>query len=102
MRFLPSLSLGFMIQTLFLSLLYLYKQDLGSKRKRTKEYDEDGEEDERKGGSRGGSSFGSEYKAKRAGGDVKRKGKPDPYAYLPLNRSSLNKRYGLSEAYSYS
>ncbi|KAK9501974.1 hypothetical protein O3M35_012592 [Rhynocoris fuscipes] len=35
---------------------------------------------------------GSEYKAKKAKGDIKRKGKPDPYAYLPLQRDSLNKR----------
>ncbi|XP_028391311.1 RRP12-like protein [Dendronephthya gigantea] len=36
--------------------------------------------------------FGEEYRAKKAGGDVKKKGKPDPYAYLPLNTQSLNKR----------
>lgn len=36
---------------------------------------------------------GSEYKSKKAKGDVKRKGKLDPYAYLPLQRSGLNKRY---------
>lgn len=35
---------------------------------------------------------GAEYKAKKAGGDVKKKGKPDPYAYIPLSRASLNKR----------
>uniref|UniRef100_A0A1Y1JYP8 Uncharacterized protein n=1 Tax=Photinus pyralis TaxID=7054 RepID=A0A1Y1JYP8_PHOPY len=35
---------------------------------------------------------GSEYKAKKASGDVKRKGKLDPYMYLPLQRSALNKR----------
>ncbi|KAG9288912.1 hypothetical protein G9A89_019534 [Geosiphon pyriformis] len=27
---------------------------------------------------------GQEYKAKNADGDIKRKGKPDPYAYIPL------------------
>lgn len=36
---------------------------------------------------------GSEYRAHKAGGDVKKKGKPDPYAYLPLTRAALNKRY---------
>ncbi|KMQ96335.1 rrp12-like protein [Lasius niger] len=36
--------------------------------------------------------LGSEYRAVKAGGDIKRKGKPDPYAYLPLTRSALNKR----------
>lgn len=36
---------------------------------------------------------GSEYKAKKAKGDVKKKGqKMDPYAYIPLSRTSLNKR----------
>lgn len=36
---------------------------------------------------------GSEYKMKKAKGDMKKKGKPDPYAYVPLARSTLNKRY---------
>lgn len=35
---------------------------------------------------------GSEYRSKKARGDVKRKGKPDPYAYVPLSHGSLNKR----------
>lgn len=35
---------------------------------------------------------GSEYRAVKAGGDIKKKGKPDPYVYLPLTRSALNKR----------
>ncbi|KAK4876177.1 hypothetical protein RN001_012599 [Aquatica leii] len=35
---------------------------------------------------------GSEYKSKKAGGDVKKKGKLDPYMYLPLQRNLLNKR----------
>ncbi|XP_076254422.1 RRP12-like protein [Rhynchophorus ferrugineus] len=41
----------------------------------------------------GMSSLGGDYKSKKAAGDVKRKGKKlDPYAYLPLQRNSLNKR----------
>ncbi|KAL5020867.1 hypothetical protein ScPMuIL_000022 [Solemya velum] len=36
--------------------------------------------------------FGADYKAKKAGGDIKKKGKPDPYAYVPLNIQNLNKR----------
>lgn len=28
----------------------------------------------------------------RAKGDIKKKGKPDPYAYLPLMRQKLNRR----------
>ncbi|CAH0554769.1 unnamed protein product [Brassicogethes aeneus] len=35
---------------------------------------------------------GSEYKSRKASGDVKKKGKVDPYAYLPLQKSALNKR----------
>lgn len=32
----------------------------------------------------------AEQKAK---GDVKKKGRLDPYAYIPLNRTKLNRRY---------
>ncbi|CAG9770255.1 unnamed protein product [Ceutorhynchus assimilis] len=40
-----------------------------------------------------GFSIGSEYKSKKAAGDAKKKGKKlDPYAYVPLQRSNLNKR----------
>nr|XP_044987580.1 RRP12-like protein [Jaculus jaculus] len=35
---------------------------------------------------------GAEYKAKKAKGDMKRKGRLDPYAYIPLNRTKLNRR----------
>ncbi|XP_070541212.1 RRP12-like protein [Ptychodera flava] len=35
---------------------------------------------------------GAEYRAKKAGGDMKRRGMPDPYAYVPLNMKQLNKR----------
>ncbi|RZC36936.1 RRP12-like protein [Asbolus verrucosus] len=35
---------------------------------------------------------GFEFRSKKAKGDVKRKGKPDPYAYVPLRRSAINKR----------
>ncbi|XP_053617752.1 RRP12-like protein [Plodia interpunctella] len=38
------------------------------------------------------STVGTEYKSKKARGDVKKKGKHDPYAYLPLSRKNLNKR----------
>ncbi|XP_054266666.1 RRP12-like protein [Macrosteles quadrilineatus] len=37
-------------------------------------------------------SLGSEYKSKKAQGDVKRKGLPDPYAYVPLRKDALNRR----------
>lgn len=39
----------------------------------------------------GKSAFGSAYKSKKAGGDLK-KGNLDPYAYIPLSRTSMNKR----------
>ncbi|XP_051837739.1 RRP12-like protein [Antechinus flavipes] len=35
---------------------------------------------------------GADYKAKKGRGDVKRKGRPDPYAYIPLNKAKLNHR----------
>ena len=35
---------------------------------------------------------GSEYRNKSGKGDVKRKGKHDPYAYIPLTHHALNKR----------
>ncbi|GFW67201.1 RRP12-like protein [Trichonephila clavipes] len=34
---------------------------------------------------------GEEFKAKKAGGDIK-KGKYDPYAYIPFNKELLNRR----------
>ena len=34
-------------------------------------------------------SDGREYKSKKAGGDMKRRNKPDPYAYIPLNKGQL-------------
>nr|CAG4647640.1 EOG090X00E0 [Moina brachiata]SVE92835.1 EOG090X00E0 [Moina brachiata] len=36
--------------------------------------------------------FGAEYRSGKARGDVKRQGKPDPFAYVTLSRSALNKR----------
>ncbi|XP_052739088.1 RRP12-like protein [Bicyclus anynana] len=38
------------------------------------------------------SAIGSEYRSKKAKGDIKKRGKPEPYAYLPLSRNNLNKR----------
>ncbi|KAL7289625.1 hypothetical protein TKK_0016479 [Trichogramma kaykai] len=35
---------------------------------------------------------GEEYKHKKAFGDVKLKGKPEPYAYIPIRRADLNRR----------
>lgn len=36
--------------------------------------------------------YGVEYRSEKARGDVKRKGQPDPFAYVPLSRNALNKR----------
>ncbi|KAM9808735.1 RRP12-like protein [Syngnathus typhle] len=41
---------------------------------------------------RGSRDFGSEYKSKKGKGDVKKTGKPDPYAYIPLRKAQLNRR----------
>lgn len=35
---------------------------------------------------------GTDYKSHKAKGDVKKKGKHDPYAYIPLSSALLNKR----------
>lgn len=37
-------------------------------------------------------AYGSEYRSKKASGDIKKKNTVDPYAYIPLSRTSLNKR----------
>ncbi|XP_050071792.1 RRP12-like protein [Anopheles maculipalpis] len=37
-------------------------------------------------------STGAEYRAKKAAGDMLKKGKHEPYAYVPLSRNSLNRR----------
>lgn len=36
--------------------------------------------------------MGSEYKAKKAGGDVKLSGKSNPHAYMAFDKALLNKR----------
>lgn len=36
--------------------------------------------------------YGVEFRSAKARGDVKRKGQPDPFAYVPLSRNALNKR----------
>nr|XP_006820689.1 PREDICTED: RRP12-like protein-like [Saccoglossus kowalevskii] len=41
---------------------------------------------------RGDLTSGVDFKAKKAGGDMKKKGKPDPYAYIPLDFKQLNRR----------
>ncbi|XP_061545527.1 LOW QUALITY PROTEIN: RRP12-like protein [Phycodurus eques] len=41
------------------------------------------------GGSR---DFGADYKSKKGKGDVKKTGKLDPYAYIPLKKAQLNRR----------
>ncbi|KAL3050287.1 hypothetical protein OYC64_012343 [Pagothenia borchgrevinki] len=41
---------------------------------------------------RGSEDTGAEYKSKKGKGDVKKTGKHDPYAYIPLKKSQLNRR----------
>ncbi|KAK5853979.1 hypothetical protein PBY51_015087 [Eleginops maclovinus] len=41
---------------------------------------------------RGSEDTGAEYKSKKGKGDVKKVGKHDPYAYIPLKKSQLNRR----------
>lgn len=55
------------------------------KRKRS---DRDNFEDS---GKRMKGSFGEEYRGKRAKGDIKRPGRPDPYAFVPLGQSMVGK-----------
>ncbi|KAJ1525453.1 hypothetical protein ONE63_010264 [Megalurothrips usitatus] len=50
------------------------------------------------GRSSASTAFGSDYRSTKAKGDVKKKGAPDPYAYVPLNRDMLNKRKRLKQA----
>lgn len=38
--------------------------------------------------------LGSEYRSRRAGGDVKRQGQADPYSYVPLNKAGKQKGPG--------
>uniref|UniRef100_A0A8C5B503 Ribosomal RNA processing 12 homolog n=1 Tax=Gadus morhua TaxID=8049 RepID=A0A8C5B503_GADMO len=45
----------------------------------------------------GGRDSGVEYKSKGKG-DVKKTGKVDPYAYIPLRKATLNRRYGAGDA----
>jgi ribosomal RNA-processing protein 12 len=41
---------------------------------------------------RGAEDHGKEYRSKKAGGDMKKKGKLDPYAYIPLDPKLMAKR----------
>ncbi|XP_029305253.1 RRP12-like protein [Cottoperca gobio] len=41
---------------------------------------------------RGREDTGAEYKSKKGKGDVKKTGKLDPYAYIPLKKAQLNRR----------
>lgn len=68
-----------------------------SRKKKRKSFGADNEDDDddRALSSKQGKKqkmLGGEYKAKKAGGDIKKKGKPDPFAYVPLQLNMLNKR----------
>lgn len=45
-------------------------------------------------------SFGDEYRGRRGDGDVKRRGRPDPYAYVPLGANMMGVNRGKSEGSS--
>ena len=75
------------------------------KRKRGQLEVEDDDDDEEAGNTRGTGihrknpnkheynfDYGSEYRSKKAKGDMKRPGKPDPFAYVPLIKQKLDKR----------
>ncbi|KAL8567931.1 hypothetical protein ACOMHN_059053 [Nucella lapillus] len=76
----------------------------GSDKKRRKRLREEAEREDEpqkkyKPGGRGihrpltkDSAHGAEYSSKKGAGDVKKAGKHDPYTYVPLNVSNLNKR----------
>ncbi|ORZ39375.1 hypothetical protein BCR44DRAFT_1496334 [Catenaria anguillulae PL171] len=55
------------------------------------EDDGDADNDDEQGPSTTG--LGLEYRSKKAGGDVKRKGMPDPYAYIPLSAKIVGNRH---------
>lgn len=42
---------------------------------------------------------GAQFKAKKAAGDMKKKGAPEPYAYLPMERKNLKKRGGTKDQF---
>ena len=79
-------------------------EELTIEKKKKRRYEEDSDDDAPprklsykpggKGIHREHSEFetGSKFKAKKAGGDVKRKGSQEPFAYLPFNNAQLNKR----------
>lgn len=56
------------------------------------------EKDKRKKKDIPGFKSGKEYRAKKAKGDMKLKGKPDPFAYIPLSRKLLNRRKKLKNS----
>lgn len=62
----------------------------GQKRKRHEVVDGDRHNKKVKG------SFGEEYRSRRGAGDVKRSGRPDPYAYIPLGAGMMNAKSALN------
>ncbi|RLN81492.1 hypothetical protein BBJ28_00011961 [Nothophytophthora sp. Chile5] len=74
------------------------KQDVASQLQRMGLHNKSGKGDGKAGRSkrkRGGDDDGSagrEYRAKKAGGDAKKKGKLEPYAYIPLDPKLMAKR----------
>lgn len=63
----------------------LHEKRNGRTQKRQRHHSQDGERHSKK--VKG--SFGEEYRGRKGFGDVKRAGRPDPYAYIPLGTSML-------------
>jgi ribosomal RNA-processing protein 12 len=69
------------------------KQDVASQLQRmglNNKHDKSGRVKRKRGGDDDGA--GREYRAKKAGGDMKKKGKLEPYAYIPLDPKLMAKR----------
>uniref|UniRef100_K3WEP6 Uncharacterized protein n=1 Tax=Globisporangium ultimum (strain ATCC 200006 / CBS 805.95 / DAOM BR144) TaxID=431595 RepID=K3WEP6_GLOUD len=67
----------------------LIKMDVASQLEKMGLHHRDGSKSKRK---RDDGDAGKEYRAKKAGGDIKKKGKLEPYAYIPLDPKFMAKR----------
>jgi len=81
-----------------------FNKDTKKRRRDNAGEDEDVEmgevESAKSGKKRSEDKIGHEFRAKKAGGDLKKKGGPDPYAYVPLGQAAKkrNRRNGLGLA----
>jgi len=81
-----------------------FNKDTKKRRRENAVEDEDVEmgeaEPAKLGKKQSGGKIGQEFRAKKAGGDLKKKGGPDPYAYVSLSQAAKkrNRRSGLGLA----